>query len=1136
MPGKRSILSKVYEERSVERDDDTELSIVATNVFFRNLESKKQIVINRGGAGSGKSHGIAQLLLYKFFNEEKKKIFIYRKAQPALRLSCYQVMNELVDEYNLRGEILEEKVHMNWYYDGSMIHFGGFDDPEKVKCYHPDTEILTREGWKKIGDVKKGELVATMDPETRQLFYKPAIRTFSYDYDGDMVAPSSQNGEKRSGVDFLVTPNHKMLVHRKDGDPLVFKEAKDCKGGFKYARYGILNEGEKPEFFEIKGLKYSDKEYRKRGRKPLVFPIVPFLKLLGWYLSEGATNGKYMIVICQEKVVGREQIKEDLEDFPYPCIERDIGFVLHGKDLAHYFFQFGKSKDRFIPEDVKRLHPSLLTHLLDTLIKGDGRWEKNGRWSYGTTSKRLADDIAEIAVKLGYTVGGHIQKTLTSKGNKVWYIRGCPSKDTSASVIKKVPYKGKVYCMEVPPYNTLVSRYSQVVVITGNSSQFNYAWMEEATGFTYDDFQRVRLCLREPSRDGIKNQMFLSFNPIDEFHWIKKKVIDEPSYASDIEEIHSTYRDNPFLLEDNVKVLQGYERQDVSYYNIYTLGNWGRLENQIYKNWDETDWVPDISTMDKVCYGMDFGFNDPTVLVKLSIQKKEVWVEELLYHVKLDTSELIQKMQQLIPTSEQRRTQTIYADPTEPEKIDAIKKAGFSVKPAIRSLNPGIDTVKSYWLKVYSGADHILKELRSYSWKKDKNDNVTDDPIGGNDHACVSGDTIIHTVGGDVPIKELVGKEGLVYSFDFDRQRIAAKKFSDVCITKKNAEMVKLYLDDGSSLKLTKDHPVLLKTGEWREAGKLIVSDSLMPFYTKSVNYGDNIYSMVSWGGKENWKYNHRLIYEDCVGELPENTLMYNVHHRDGNSMNNVPSNLELVTRAQHASIHKRGIKYSDEKRELFSKAMQRLEQTRSPEYIEKRANHLKRIGKLTKEWHGSKEGKEWHRKHWSKSIGKYIGQQIVKVCEFCGEEYSVCYSQQKRSKFCSITCGSKGYRKLRFEKYGMSDKERRKKGIIDERSLSPFVDSNPCVVCGKVTSVRKNILKRKLFCSLECRKKATFSKENHKVVFIRHVGREDVYNMYVEGTHNFAASGIYLHNCDSIRYALHTVTRTLGGLRVRFL
>jgi len=128
-----------------------------------------------------------------------------------------------------------------------------------------------------------------------------------------------------------------------------------------------------------------------------------------------------------------------------------------------------------------------------------------------------------------------------------------------------------------------------------------------------------------------------------------------------------------------------------------------------------------------------------------------------------------------------------------------------------------------------------------------------------------------------------------------------------------------------------------------------------------------------------------------------------------------------------------------------------------------------------------------------------------------------------------------------------MTDGQRRKLGLTKKEGGSPLVDGGPCIICGSSFQVPKNLMKRKFLCGKsECsyihnannqrEKRRLEQKVNHKVVSVEFVGNRDVYNMEVEGTHNFAANGIYVHNCDAIRYALYTALKGGSGFRVRFL
>ena len=54
--------------------------------------------------------------------------------------------------------------------------------------------------------------------------------------------------------------------------------------------------------------------------------------------------------------------------------------------------------------------------------------------------------------------------------------------------------------------------------------------------------------------------------------------------------------------------------------------------------------------------------------------------------------------------------------------------------------------------------------------------------------------------------------------------------------------------------------------------------------------------------------YVHRIVYEAFVGEIPDG---YDIHHKDGNPINNMLSNLESVQHSGHISKHMIGQKHT---------------------------------------------------------------------------------------------------------------------------------------------------------------------------------------------------------------------------------
>lgn len=272
------------------------------------------------------------------------------------------------------------------------------------------------------------------------------------------------------------------------------------------------------------------------------------------------------------------------------------------------------------------------------------------------------------------------------------------------------------------------------------STEWNDIWMEEATEFNYEDFVNLDLRLSAPTQGmtGLRNQMILSFNPIDELHWIKQKLYDTGLY--DLLDIHSTYRDNPFLSQDYVERIEALKIQDPNYYNIFAEGIWGKLEHVIYKNWVLTNEIYEGETI----YGIDFGFNKPSSIVQVTTEGMDAFIRQRFYAVGKTNAEMISALNDIVPEYK-RKSYKIYADAAEPNRIAEIYSAGFNILPANKSVNDGIDTVKRFKLHIFEESDDLIKEIRGYSYKVDKDGNVYDEPIKFNDHCMDALRYAIHT-------------------------------------------------------------------------------------------------------------------------------------------------------------------------------------------------------------------------------------------------------------------------------------------------------------------------------------------------------------------------------------------------------
>nr|BDD45335.1 terminase [Elusimicrobiota bacterium] len=266
------------------------------------------------------------------------------------------------------------------------------------------------------------------------------------------------------------------------------------------------------------------------------------------------------------------------------------------------------------------------------------------------------------------------------------------------------------------------------------STEWNYVWMEEANEFTYNDFMVIKTRLSGRSDASHPNQIHMSFNPVDEYCWINQKLILNPKYKSQLEVINSTYKDNPFLDKEYIKDLEGLKEEDEVYYQIYTLGKWATPKNIIYEPFIVDENYPE--EFDEVIYGIDFGFNNPSVILEIGIKDGEYYVRELLYQNGLTNAQLIEQAKQLIP--EKYLNNPVYADGSEPARVEEFFNQGFAgIEASDRrpgSVKDGIDFCKRQKIHTLSSNVNLNKERNSYKWREDRHGHLIDEPVKFNDH------------------------------------------------------------------------------------------------------------------------------------------------------------------------------------------------------------------------------------------------------------------------------------------------------------------------------------------------------------------------------------------------------------------
>jgi MoxR-like ATPase len=176
---------------------------------------------------------------------------------------------------------------------------------------------------------------------------------------------------------------------------------------------------------------------------------------------------------------------------------------------------------------------------------------------------------------------------------------------------------------------------------------------------------------------------------------------------------------------------------------------------------------------------------------------------------------------------------------------------------------------------------------------------------------CLVGSTPIPLADGTTKtIAELAGlDEFFVYSCDPATKKVHIGRGHSARKTIINSPVVKVTLDNGEFVRVSPDHPFLMRSGVYREAQSLQPGESLMPLYRqlseklKEVPAG---YEQVWQPETSEWDYTHHLadlfnlkagVYLSTRGRVR--------HHKDFNKLNNSPTNIQRVGWYEHQKLHR---------------------------------------------------------------------------------------------------------------------------------------------------------------------------------------------------------------------------------------
>ncbi|MBZ0306157.1 MAG: helix-turn-helix domain-containing protein, partial [Anaerolineae bacterium] len=442
---------------------------------------------------------------------------------------------------------------------------------------------------------------------------------------------------------------------------------------------------------------------------------------------------------------------------------------------------------------------------------------------------------------------------------------------------------------------------------------------------------------------------------------------------------------------------------------------------------------------------------------------------------------------------------------------------------------------------------------------------VEGDSAGG----CFSGDTRIALVDGrtlsfeEIIAEQAEGKVHFCYTLRPDKT-IGVEQIIHPRVTRRNAEVIRITLDNGEIITCTPDHRFMLRDGNYKQAQDLTPDDSLMPLYRKlssKKETGITIdgYEMTWCPRSDSWLFTHLLadwynrwkgIYNEASGD--------HCHHIDFNKLNNNPTNIVRIPAEQHLTLHREHVQHTLHRPEVKDKCRQlrksadfrtmMSERMRQPETREILSEQAKAqwadeeykaymVDKWREFYTSNEEYREQNRRQLYQAQLEYWNDETNRQMQ--SERVSTYFKQNPQAREVAAQKANEQWQDEELLEWRRgktreqwTDEFRAKRKAALQRTYydKTIVALKQFEAQGKLDleaynayrsgKKDKSLLKFNTFCQRyfdgnEALAVEAISNYNHRIVSIERVEEPiDVYDIEVPNTHNFAlASGVFVHN-----------------------
>lgn len=244
-------------------------------------------------------------------------------------------------------------------------------------------------------------------------------------------------------------------------------------------------------------------------------------------------------------------------------------------------------------------------------------------------------------------------------------------------------------------------------------------------------------------RTGEYRNLFVSTTPKG-YNWVYERFYDDPEPtilyegAYEWREANGTNGVfgvpswlNPHNPDDYIERLEA--EFDGSFFQQEVEGAFTKFEGLVYPWFSRGEHVTEDTPdqYDEVIYGVDWGFNNPGVILAIVRQGDRWVVVEEFYETRCTDDDMAERASDMVDRWGPGR---FYCDPSEPASIETFQRKGVGASGADNDVTPGIKQVTSLRddIRVHTDCQSLRNEFAQYQYKDSE---ATDKVLKENDHA-----------------------------------------------------------------------------------------------------------------------------------------------------------------------------------------------------------------------------------------------------------------------------------------------------------------------------------------------------------------------------------------------------------------